>query len=137
MHVAPSKFREISDSLEQFPKGWNNSQQDCINFPQVKGRSFYYSQRDSTWTPGKSSHTPAWRKKKKETEHRKQEQTRNRGFQRWKTNIPKQKSKKTHTHRERGLQTQHTHWDYREAHMPPKTHVTGLRQHSATSIMVF
>jgi len=60
-----------SEKSQQFSKGWSYSQQDCINFPEVKGRTVYYSQRDSIQTPGKDSHTPALRKEKKETDRKK------------------------------------------------------------------
>lgn len=117
-------------------KDGSNSQQDCINFPQVKGREFYYSQHDSSQTPGKSSHTCMEEGKKtardRERECKIQEQAlkRSRVFRGGKQMD--QSSIYTHTQRitnSLGLQ--------RSTHASKNTRHRIMPELSATSIIVF
>ncbi len=122
MHTAPSTFREISDRLEQSSKGWEQFTAGLYQFSTSETESFLLFtawQLTDPWE--KQSHLHGGRRKRqRERECKIQEQAPKRsrgGMQMDQSSI--------YTHR--GLQT---HWDYREARMPPKTHVTGLRQNS-------
>lgn len=112
-------------------KDGSNSQQDCINFPQVKRRAFYYSQCDSSRTPGKRSHTCMEEGEKRERERKIQEQAPKRsieffrgGKQMDQSNIDTQRITNT-----LGLQ--------RSTHASKNTHHRITPALSATSIMVF
>lgn len=129
MHTAPSTFREISDRLEQSSKGWEQFTAGLYQFSTGERERFLlFTAWQLTDPREKQSHLHGGRKKRQRETERESVKYRNKHLNEAEfLEVENKWTKAVYTHTHRGLQT---HWDYREARMLPKTHVTGLCQNS-------